>query len=347
MEEEDIQMEVENAAAEFCYKTNDGKFVYLDHTGLLKDLRKKLSHSNAKFAALQQDYKKLKYSLVASELLQDNNVITNKKNSMENFHDNTTVSDNIDLQTQLEQLKRSYNSLEAENISLLEQIGMQASNGVGSDSIVVHLRDENKILKGQLTEQEYYKDLLEEKKMQIGFLQSQIDTRIKKYHDSEQDWLMSKNEIEKLNSNLTAAKEETTSLQNELSQKQGDIENLLLGMSEKEIELNETKQALHDKQSQIVYIENVLLELRQQNELFNAAAADSEERSKILQAQLQTEEAKTKILEQKLKQNRQLIQRLYNEFSVCLSEENDESPVIALRTDYVRVTDGWEETAVH
>ncbi|HUR65209.1 MAG TPA: hypothetical protein VMZ03_02560 [Chitinophagaceae bacterium] len=43
----------------FCYKTSNGEFIYLDHTGLLKEYRNKLSYSHARYAALQQDFKRL------------------------------------------------------------------------------------------------------------------------------------------------------------------------------------------------------------------------------------------------------------------------------------------------
>jgi len=57
---EDLQIEMATGLPEsFCYKTGDGKLVYLDHTGLLRDLRNKVSYHHARFAALKQDYKKL------------------------------------------------------------------------------------------------------------------------------------------------------------------------------------------------------------------------------------------------------------------------------------------------
>lgn len=347
--EEEIQSEVENAAESFCYKTADGTLVFLDHSRLLKELRKKLFYSNAKLTALQHDFRKLKSGLYEDG--PEHKFITNKKNGMENLNyaaDNSlnAITEKEGLADQLIELKRSYTSLEAENISLLEQIGMQATNGIGSDTIANRLKDENQILKTQLAEQEYHKDLLEEKKTQIEFLQTQIDLRVKKYHESEQERIANKTELQLLSNNLAAVLEETESLKNEIKQKQDDIEVLLLTISEKEIELNETKQSLHDKQTQIVYIENVLQELRHQNEMLNAAAADSEERNKFLQEQFQTEEAKSKMLEQKLMINRKLLERLHNEFSVCLKEDNEASPVIPLRPDYARVNNEWEETAV-
>ena len=323
--------------------------VFLDHSRLLKELRKKLFYSNAKLTALQHDFRKLKSGLYEDG--PEHKFITNKKNSMENLNyaaDNSlnAITEKEGLVDQLIELKRSYTSLEAENISLLEQIGMQATNGIGSDTIANRLKDENQILKTQLAEQEYHKDLLEEKKTQIEFLQTQIDLRVKKYHESEQERVANKTELQLLSNNLAAVLEETESLKNEIKQKQDDIEVLLLTISEKEIELNETKQSLHDKQTQIVYIENVLQELRHQNEMLNAAAADSEERNIFLQEQFQTEEAKSKMLEQKLMINRKLLERLHNEFSVCLKEDNEASPVIPLRPDYARVNNEWEETAV-
>lgn len=66
-DDESLHTHVAGSSPEnFCYKTSQGDFVYLDHTGLLREYRKKLSYSQAKYVALQQDFKKLESGLAGS-----------------------------------------------------------------------------------------------------------------------------------------------------------------------------------------------------------------------------------------------------------------------------------------
>ena len=137
---------------------------------------------------------------------------------------------------------------------------------------------------GTLSEITYLKDLVEEKNAQVGFLQSQLEQRIRKQHEVEY--------------NLT----------------------------EKERVVLDKQQVIVVKEEQLAYSEGQLKELRQQNELLNASIADNQEKLEILSRQLDEEQVKFKGMEEKLQANRELLRRLYKEFTTCI--ESDETPVV-------------------
>ncbi|MGZ8550143.1 MAG: hypothetical protein ACXWV2_05760, partial [Chitinophagaceae bacterium] len=84
---------------------------------------------------------------------------------------------------------------------------------------------------------------------------------------------------------------------------------------------------------------------KEQNEMLNAAVADNKDLVSILQQQLTYEQTRTQAIEQKLNANKQLLQRVYKDFSALMGEENSQSPVIPLRPEYKNREN--EEIAVH
>jgi hypothetical protein len=138
---------------------------------------------------------------------------------------------------------------------------------------------------------DYLKDLLEEKSSQVGFLQSQLEQRIRKQHEAEYN------------------------------------------LGEKEKELIRNLDLVGIKEQQLVYSEGQLSELRQQNELLNASAADSLEKLDILGRQLEEEKGRAIAMEEKLNANKQLLQRLYREFSACM--EGEAPVVVNMRPTYL------------
>ncbi len=144
---------------------------------------------------------------------------------------------------------------------------------------------------GEVSEQLYLKDLLEENKAQVAFLQAQLEQRVRKQHEAEHNLL------------------------------------------EKEKELQEKQQVIHAKEEHIAFAEGQIKELREQNELLNATVADNNEKAEIYYQQLQEEQSRVASMEKKLVANKQLLQRLYREFSSCMEEE-EASVVVPLRPAY-------------
>jgi predicted nuclease with TOPRIM domain len=158
--------------------------------------------------------------------------------------------------------------------------------------------DQKMILTAPPTSEELYlKDLVEEQKVQVSFLQAQLEQRIRRQHEMEA-------EKERMRKDL-------------------------------ELQLTEKEQLIHAKAEQIMIAENQLAELQQQNELLNAAAADSNEKVDILRSELDDGKAKLAAAEEKLSTNKQLLQRLYREFAACVDDEETSPVVVPLQTAYL------------
>lgn len=332
-----------------------GAYVYFDHSGLIRQYKNKLSYNHAKYAALKQDFEKLelKYTAVIdSGLIQpfNNEKNTKMENTIEQLQTRILAltedynADKRELTARLEQLDRSYKSLEAENESLLEQINMQTATDDEKEIIVNRWKEENSVLRNQLGEQQYLRDLVEEKKAQIEFLQNQVEQRLKNYHLAEQQRGEIYTELEKLRQNRAV---EMEAIKSELNASQVSNNKLKISVEEIEKQLEEKQQFVISKLDQITYLENVLQELREQNEMLNASVADNADRVAVLQQQLEDEQSRSGMLEQRLVSNRQLLHRLYKEFSTCIEEESLESPVVTLRPSYISKvnTADWDETA--
>jgi chromosome segregation ATPase len=199
----------------------------------------------------------------------------------------------------------------------------------------------------QQMEYSYLKDLLEEKKTQISFLQNQIDLRIRSYHESEKGKSKIVSELEDLRQIQQNTNEELDSLKRLLADREEEIEKIRITLQEKENQFSENQQIVKSKTDQIIYLENMLQELKEQNQVLNASVADSNERYEAVRGQLEAEESRSIAAEQKLLANKQLLQRLYKEFSSCINEEILSAPVITLRSDYKEAKTEWDEKVVH
>ncbi len=298
----DISYDIGNALPEnFCYKAGDGTLVYLDHTGLLRDLRNKVSYHHARFAALKQDYKKLE---AGNPVFFQNNT---KINIMEQEEKQTAISPDLIL-----------------------------------DIPPIACNEENRVLKNKIAEQEYLKEVLVEKKAQIDFLQNQLEQRIKMTQHSEQK----KEELFKEYENLG---HQVSILENELAIHKEEMKSVKNDLAAKETQLREIQQASSSSASQVIWLENSLQELKQQNELLNASAGDNNDTITSLQELLEKEQQKTVTAESKLISNKDLLSRLYKDFTAFVNEEEiNSSPVIALNPDYSKTKNnaGWVESVV-
>jgi chromosome segregation ATPase len=304
--DEETELDIAVSSPEnFCYKTGDGKFIYLDHTGLLEDFRRKLSYSNARYAALEQDFRKMKSTISDDNKTRFSN---HKNNNMEQSAENMFPDTENDFKNANEEITHQ---------------------------------------EKQAMEYSCLKDLLEEKKTQISFLQNQIDLRIRSYHESEKGKSKIVSELEELRQIQQSKNEELDSLKGLLADREGEIEKIRLTLQEKENQFSENQQIVKSKTDQIIYLENILQELKEQNQVLNASVADSNERYEAVRGQLEAEESRSIAAEQKLLANKQLLQRLYKEFSSCINEEISTAPVITLRSDYIEAKTEWDEKAVH
>jgi DNA repair exonuclease SbcCD ATPase subunit len=156
------------------------------------------------------------------------------------------------------------------------------------------IHDQEAVTTGAVNSEELFlKDLVEEKKAEVAFLQAQLEQRVRRQHETEA-------EKERLRAELQA-------------------------------QLTEKDQLIKGKEDQIAYTGTQLAALKEQNELLNAAVADGNDRTQSLQMQLEEEQSRVTAMEQKLQANKQLLQRLYKEFAACVEEDNASPAVITMQ----------------
>ncbi|MGZ8509921.1 MAG: hypothetical protein ACXWWA_06065, partial [Chitinophagaceae bacterium] len=250
-----------------------------------------------------------------------------------------------ELLARMEQLGNSYQNLEEEHQSLIEKASMETVSDEERTAIINRWREENIALKDKIAEQEYLKEIVQEKKIQIDFLQNQLEQRIRNnsQDENQRNQLLTNLDVSK-NANENALKQ-IEALKIELNRQQEDSNKLQMVLNEKEELLAERQQLLASKLDHITWLESTLHESKEQNEMLNAAVADNKDLVSILQQQLTYEQTRTQAIEQKLNANKQLLQGVYKDFSALMGEENAQSPVIALRPEYKNREN--EEIAVH
>ena len=160
-----------------------------------------LFHSKARYIAIRKDFDTLSKKYQRLHINDHSNSETNKQKSMETMK--TDIPQNVNVQMEnitrefeaekkqlhdeLSQLNTAYENLEKENASLQEQLNAYSNDDKFTE--VIHKWEKEKAeLKRKVSEQEYLKDVLEEKKLQITFLQQQLEQRIKNHHLVEQQF---------------------------------------------------------------------------------------------------------------------------------------------------------------
>ena len=166
------------------YTKGDGEFVCFDHSPLISEYKKRLSFNHARYSALRHDFEKLeeKYAGLASYAV----INFSNKNSIDMEHpyeqmpqqmqeEIQRLSDRYsqekeELLARLQQMNQAYTSLEEENESLSEQLKLQSAGAEEEHSILSKWKEENNQLKEKVAEQEYIREVFQEKKLQIEFL---------------------------------------------------------------------------------------------------------------------------------------------------------------------------------
>jgi ABC-type Na+ efflux pump permease subunit len=349
-EAENEDEEFMNASPELLgYTKGDGEYVFFDHSSLISEYKKRLSYNHARYTALHHDFEKLetKYAMLASYATTE---LINKKNSnMENVQDSMPqnmeteinkmtedyTAEKKELLTRLEQMRNSYQNLEHEHELLLERVHTGTMTEGERSRFIEHWKQEKMALKDKVAEQEYLKEVIEEKKAQIDFLQNQLEQRIKNNHQSESQRKQLLSDLEQVRNANENTLLQLNSLKNDLVQQQEETNKLQIVLNGKEEQFVERQQLLTSKLDHITWLENTLHEVKQQNEILNASVADSKDLVAVLQEQLTYEQQKSQAMEQKLSSNKQTLQRLYKDFSAIMGENDEQSPVIALRPDYI------------
>ena len=300
----------------------------------IKRLMQHLSHSNARYIAMKKDFTVLHEKYQKLQQVNYNEPETIKIKTMGTIHTgfqqtpgeqvNNTIqldeSEKKELLAELNQLNKAYEDLEKANSSLQEQLNAYSTDETKVTAIIQKWEQEKIELKKQISEHEYLKDVVEEKKLQINFLQQQLEQRIKNHRLVEQ-------QFRELGIKLMETTEQ---------------------LEIKQQSTQEFQSTLHDKEQEIIYLKEVLqgstdnagqmeTTIREMEDRHSKLSVEVEEKNSLisnLQAQLLfTSEAKIK-LEEKLEKNQSLFKGLHKKLSDILEEEIAVSPVIAMKPVY-------------
>ena len=299
-----------------------------------KKIMNYLSFSNARYIAIQKDFKVLteKYQQLQGNYYQNSE--TKKYETMDTLQtDLQQISyqqiDSIkqqheiekrELLAELDQLTASFENLEKDNNNLREQLNVYCENGTGFTSMIQKWEEEKAELKRRINDQEYLKDVLDEKKQQIVFLQQQLEQRIKNHHLVEQ-------QFRELGIKLMEASEKLEI--NEQSDKEFQA-----AVHDKEREITLLKEVIQSATENAAQLEVTIKELQEQNSKFSFGLEEKNNLISDLQAQLaDIDEAKIK-LEEKLERSQTFFKGFHKKLTDILQEENPESPVIVMKPVY-------------
>ena len=313
--------------------------IYLDHSAVVNEYEKELLCNYARYAALKQDFASIenKYSVVFQTmpfLLNKNNINMQYADAPQQFLQAEDSPNENNSTQKLDELNKANQLLKKDNESLKEQLLLLTAGDDEKSAIISRWRNESSDLLKKVTEHDYLKEVVEEKKTYIDFLQQQLEQRIRSQHHSEQQLMEIKAQLQQARQAYDDVQITFQSLSNEVLQRQEETAKLKTIILEREEQLNEKKQLLISKLDHITYLENVLFEIKQQNEILNAAIEDEKELTFSLREKLDNEHAKIKYLEQKLNNNKQMMKNFYKELSACVNLETEESPVIELKPLY-------------
>ena len=292
-----------------------------------------LSQSNARYIAIQKDFKVLSEKYQQLQVKSNQNFETKNNKTMETIHtDLQQISykhvdsqqayelEKKELLAELDQLTTSFENLEKDNISLREQLNVYCDNGTGFTSMIQKWDEEKAELKKRISEQEYLKDVLEEKKQQIIFLQQQLEQRIKNHHLEE-------HQFRELGIKFMEANEK-------IEMKDQSIKEFQATVHDKEQEIIFLKEVVQSATVNGIQLETTIRELQEQNSRSSFELDKKSDLINELQAQLaEINEAKIK-LEERLEKSQTFFKGFHRKLSDILQEEVPESPVIVMKPVY-------------
>lgn len=306
----------------------------------VKGIIHQLFHSNARYIAIRKDFEMLneKYQRLHVNIHQHSETI--KKETMETIQEDLQQTlqaqiQNIKQQHEIEKkelyaeltlLTKAFENLEKDNNSLQDQLLAYSSDENKTTAVIQKWEVEKAELKKRISEQEYLKEVLEEKKLQITFLQQQLEQRIRNHHLVEQ-------QFRDLGIKFMEVKEQ-------LEIKEQTEKEFQASFQEKEQEIVFLKETIQSKSDHLTQLEASLKTLEEQNGNFCLTVDDNKKLIHALQEQLANSELQTKELAGKLEKNNAFLKGFHRKLSDVLEEEEAASPVIVMKPVYTEENAG-------
>jgi chromosome segregation ATPase len=183
-------------------------------------------------------------------------------------------------------------------------------------------KEDNTRLRDRLIEQDSAQDVIAEKNVQIGFLQNQLDNRIKHFHHLEYQSREDESRLRDLQSFVSNLEKETGAMKEELQSKNQEASQLQEKAALLEEKMNMAlkdqtalSETLQSKSSYIEFVENSLKELEERNSLALGRVNDTQVTIDQLHEKLALETRKSCELEHKLEFSSQLLMKIYKELA--------------------------------
>ncbi len=260
--------------------------VFFDHSGLLNKYRKRMSYYQARYHALRTDFEKLQ----------------------QDQQQKTTILNHLDMENaQQHQFSGNVPGTE-QNLEQFNEAGRET--GASEQSI-------NTIDTGDAaTEISCIRVLLQDRTAQIGFLQDQLEQRVRGFYQQEKEWQQVQQQLLDEKKELLSAMEGVAAEHaGQLAEAEEQLQQQIL-VAEEEARLSAVR---HD---QVIFLENQLREIQQQNQILDAALEDERDRAAALRNEIEEISLKSVALEQQLQNRRQRLQGMYRHLQELVEQED-------------------------
>lgn len=232
-----------------------------------------------------------------------------------------------DLSTQLQQLQGALQQLKEENAVLQQKLQANSEHKPGNyeqqikemQLLLNKAEEEKTALKNKITDQTYLQDVLQEKKLQIEFLQNQLEQRLKTFREVEKDAADKTMQVQQSQTQKENFEREIHAMREELQQQREEVSAWQQAVERSREEIRQSQDNLRSKTGHIENLERNLHEVQQQQAVLQLVLDDKQNMITSLQESLNREQQKTKDLEGKLITNNQLLSKIYGDLSKSLS----------------------------
>ncbi len=254
--------------------------------------------------------------------------------------DKQRFDEKVKWEDQLKNANEAYKKLEEENLALQDQL-MYAHTAVTNheedDSRVKHLQNALKNAEDQVQELKvkfsglgYLGDLVQEKKMQVDFLQNQLEQRVKAHHELEQQQWERSEQLRAIQEELSQHKQLTATLQQELQTEQQEIVMLQSDLQSQTHENQRRQDTFDAKVRHIAYLDEKMNELIQYNNTLQSAIRESNSQNESSEVKLSESHQRIQKLETTLEGKQYLLSKIYHELGSVV--ENEEKLTIGQQT---------------
>jgi chromosome segregation ATPase len=232
-----------------------------------------------------------------------------------------------DLAAQLQQLQKTLQQLKEENAVLQQKLQANSEHKHGNyeqqikemQLLLTQAEEEKTALKNKITDQTYLQDVLQEKKLQIEFLQNQLEQLIKIFREVEKEAADKTIQVQQSQTQKENFEREMHALREELQQQREEVNAWQQAVERSREEIRQHQENLRSKTGHIENLERNLHEVQQQQAVLQLVLDDKQNMITSLQESLNREQQKTKDLEGKLITNNQLLSKIYGDLSKSLS----------------------------